>query len=67
MLVCRPTTLEKTEISLHKWVPTFHAMVGIPERLCITATLYIYKDHCQGIKQHLSSNEEVKEPLLGIR
>jgi hypothetical protein len=59
--------LKKAEISLHKWTPTLHTEVVVPERLSMSATLDVYKDGRQGIKQGLCSNEEIDEPLSGTR
>jgi len=57
--------LKKAEISLHKWTPTLHTEAVVPEGLAMSATLDVYEDGRQGIKQRLCSNEEINEPLLG--
>jgi hypothetical protein len=59
--------LKKAEISLHKRTPTLHTEVVVPESLSMSATLDVYEDGRQGIKQRLCSNEEIDEPLSGTR
>ena len=59
--------MKKAEISLDNWTPAFHTEAVIPKRLGVHTTLHIYEDDCQGIDQHLRSDEEVEEPLPGTR
>ncbi len=42
-----------------------HTEVVVPEGFPMSATLDVYEDGRQGIKQRLCSNEEIDEPLLG--